>query len=122
VRQVDALECNSVESKQSARACHPEIAVVRLRERNRAAQWRALTGAPRCVVQLLDGQIRTERGGAAGPEQRSDREPAPLLSMNEESWIHGVILALDPLRCSDLLRLAGLFHLKVGITRVILSA
>jgi hypothetical protein len=35
------------------------------------------------VVQLFDGQIRTERSGAAAPEQRSNREP-PYLSANEE--------------------------------------
>jgi hypothetical protein len=88
VGQFDALERNSVESKQPARARDPQIAVVRLREGDDAAQRRALTRAPGSVVQLLDGQIRTERGGAAAPEQRGGREP-PFLSANEESFIHG---------------------------------
>jgi hypothetical protein len=43
--------------------------------------------------QLLDGQIRIERGGAAAPEQRNHREP-PFLSANEESFIHGARLSV----------------------------
>lgn len=87
--QFDALEHNSVESKQSARARHPEIPVARLREGDGAAQRRALARAPGRVMQLLDPPIRTERAGAAAPKQRSGREPAPFLSANEESFIHG---------------------------------
>lgn len=78
--QFDALERNSVESEQSAWARHPEIPVVRLRQGDGAAQRRALARAPGGVAQLLDGQIGIEGGGAATPEQHSDREPAPLLS------------------------------------------
>ena len=37
--------------------------------------------------QLLDGQTRIERGGAAAPQERGGAEP-PLLSANEESFIH----------------------------------
>jgi hypothetical protein len=36
-------------------------------------------------VQFLDGQIRTERGGATGPEQRNDSKPAPFLSARAKS-------------------------------------
>ena len=66
--QFDTLERNSVESKQSTRARDPQIAIARLRESDGATQRRALTRAPGRVVQLLDGETRTERGGAAAPE------------------------------------------------------
>jgi hypothetical protein len=71
---------------------------MRLRESERTAQGRPLTRAPGRVVQLLDGQIRTERASAVAPDQRNDREP-PFFAANEESFIHGVILALDSFRC-----------------------
>src|SRR5260221_12426674 len=37
------------------------------------------------MEQLLDGQIRIERGGAAAPEQRSNREyPLRMTAMNHD--------------------------------------
>ncbi len=113
MRRFDALKRNSVESKQPARARHPEIAVARLRERNGAAQRRTLARAPSRVVQFLDGQIRTERDDAAAPEQRSDREP-PFLPANEESLIHRVIVALDPFRRSRARREYDRFRWRSG--------
>jgi hypothetical protein len=53
--QIDALERNSIEAEQAARACDPQIAIMRLRESERAAQRRSLARAPGRVVQLLDG-------------------------------------------------------------------
>ena len=95
--QFDTLERNAVESKQPARARDPQIPVMRLRESERAAQGCPLTRAPGRVVQLLDGQIRTERASTVARDQCNEREP-PTFSANDASF-HGVILALEPLRC-----------------------
>ena len=70
VGQLDTLEPDSVESKQSARARHPQIAVVRLCECDDAAQRCALARAPGHVW-CSSLMARSGLSAAAQPHQSS---------------------------------------------------
>ena len=62
-------------------------------------QWRALTRAPGRVVQLLDGQIRIERGGTAAQSSAAIANQHRFFRRTRSLPLTAVVLALDPLRC-----------------------
>ena len=91
MRKIHALERDSIESKEAARACKPQIAVVRLGEGGGASQRCALTWAPGGMARLLDGPIRAERRSTSAPKQYCKGEP-PILTSNAVSSNHGTVL------------------------------